>query len=149
MIGLRPNVAGSSRLIPASGPSPGSMPTRVPITQPANAYARIEGWSATEKPSIRLLKTSAITFSQPPRPLRQLDFEKRGEDVIGNERKADCNEQDRQRPFALDHAEHEYQQRNHGEPIANALERKHRNTARNHRHGAVHGFAPVYGVEQR
>ena len=37
MIGFRPKVAGSSRLMPASGPRPGSMPTSVPITQPANA----------------------------------------------------------------------------------------------------------------
>ena len=37
MIGFSPNVAGSSMLIPASGPTPGSMPTSVPITQPTNA----------------------------------------------------------------------------------------------------------------
>ena len=48
-------------LIPASGPTPGSMPTSVPITQPTNAYTSIEGWSATEKPSMRLLNVSAIS----------------------------------------------------------------------------------------
>ncbi len=37
MIGFSPKVAGSSRLMPASGPSPGIMPTSVPITQPTNA----------------------------------------------------------------------------------------------------------------
>ena len=36
-VASRPNVAGRSRLIPASGPRPGIMPTSVPITQPANA----------------------------------------------------------------------------------------------------------------
>src|SRR6266540_171331 len=36
-VASRPNVAGSRRLIPASGPTPGRTPTRVPITQPTNA----------------------------------------------------------------------------------------------------------------
>ena len=60
MIGLRPKVAGSNRLIPASGPSPGIMPTSVPMMQPKKAYIRTCGWKATEKPIIRLLKVSSI-----------------------------------------------------------------------------------------
>ena len=60
MIGLRPKVAGSSRLIPASGPSPGIMPTSVPMMQPKKAYISTSGWNATEKPIIRLLKVSTI-----------------------------------------------------------------------------------------
>ena len=55
-----PNVAGSSRLIPASGPTPGSTPTSVPITQPTKAYKSRGGESATENPSPRFWTTSSI-----------------------------------------------------------------------------------------
>ena len=34
--------------MPASGPTPGSTPPRVPTTQPTKAYRRTVGWSATE-----------------------------------------------------------------------------------------------------
>ena len=37
VVGVRPKVAGNSRLMPASGPSPGSMPTMVPTMQPSTA----------------------------------------------------------------------------------------------------------------
>ena len=53
MIGFNPNVAGSSRLIPASGPSPGIIPTSVPMMQPANAYIRTFKSRAIWNPSRR------------------------------------------------------------------------------------------------
>src|SRR6266540_4302555 len=42
-VASRPKVAGSSRLMPASGPTPGSTPTSVPTTQPTKAYQRMTG----------------------------------------------------------------------------------------------------------
>ena len=56
LVGMMPGLgplAGISLLLPASGPRPGIMPTSVPIRQPTNAYTRIDGCSATEKPSSR------------------------------------------------------------------------------------------------
>jgi len=49
-VALRPKVAGRSRLMPASGPTPGRTPTTVPMKQPTNAYRSTGGERATVKP---------------------------------------------------------------------------------------------------
>ena len=53
-VALSPNVTGSRIEMPESGPMPGSTPTSVPTRQPRNAYQRLSGWNATEKPCSRL-----------------------------------------------------------------------------------------------
>src|SRR5215813_10594888 len=50
MVGSRPKVSGSSSVMPASGPSPGSTPTTVPHRQPMKQYSRPFQDKATEKP---------------------------------------------------------------------------------------------------
>src|SRR5438477_10363303 len=50
MVGSRPNVSGSSSVMPASGPSPGRTPTTVPHKQPMKQYSRPFQDKATEKP---------------------------------------------------------------------------------------------------
>ena len=50
-VALSPKVTGSRIEMPASGPMPGSTPTSVPTRQPRNAYQRLYGCKATEKPS--------------------------------------------------------------------------------------------------
>src|SRR3954454_15540285 len=50
MVGSRPNVSGSSSVMPASGPSPGSTPTTVPHRQPIKQYRSPFQDKATEKP---------------------------------------------------------------------------------------------------
>ncbi len=57
-VALSPNVTGSRIEMPASGPMPGSTPTSVPTRQPRNAYQRLDGRNATEKPCSRLMKGS-------------------------------------------------------------------------------------------
>src|SRR6185295_7282909 len=53
-VALRPNVTGRSIEMPASGPMPGKTPTSVPTRQPRNAYHKLLGSKATEKPCARL-----------------------------------------------------------------------------------------------
>src|SRR5215470_1556864 len=50
MVGSRPKVSGSSSVMPASGPSPGSTPTTVPHRQPMKQYSRPFQDKAIEKP---------------------------------------------------------------------------------------------------
>src|SRR5215468_6525464 len=68
-VASRPNVAGKSRLIPASGPTPGSTPTSVPTRQPTKPYHSTLGESATLKPRIRFWNVSST--SEPERSPRQ------------------------------------------------------------------------------
>ena len=51
LVASSPKVIGSRIEMPASGPMPGSTPTRVPTRQPRNAYHSTPGCNATEKPS--------------------------------------------------------------------------------------------------
>src|SRR5581483_9759629 len=56
-------VSGNSRLIVASGPSPGSRPTSMPTTQPVAQSRRFCSVSAWLKPKARLLMTSICGYS--------------------------------------------------------------------------------------
>ena len=53
-VGSMPKVSGSSSATPDGGPTPGSAPMRMPMTTPQTAMNRLNGVSATEKPSARL-----------------------------------------------------------------------------------------------
>src|SRR5262249_25632033 len=155
MIGLRPNVAGRSMLIPASGPTPGSTPTSVPITQPTKAYTSIEGWSATEKPSSRLLNVSAICEqwpessalrlppSDPPGPQRQRHSQPGREHEIGDERESQRDGDHHDRPLALDRAEEENEERRHRQAVAETLERQRGKSACRQYHDGAHELGPA------
>src|SRR6185436_6438243 len=49
-VGVIANVAGSSSDMVATGPSPGSTPTSVPMNTPRKHASRLAGWSATARP---------------------------------------------------------------------------------------------------
>ena len=61
LVASSPKVSGSRIEMPASGPMPGSTPTRVPTRQPMNAYHSTPGCNATEKPSSRLSKVASTS----------------------------------------------------------------------------------------
>src|SRR3990170_4014489 len=87
LVGSSPKVTGRSRLIPASGPTPGSTPTSVPMRQPANAYSSTPGVSATEKPRYRFWKVSSMRgVLQPEGAARQRHAQQRIEEIERGER---------------------------------------------------------------
>ena len=55
-----PKVSGSSSATPDGGPTPGSAPIRMPMTTPQTAISRLNGVSATEKPSARFEAKSIV-----------------------------------------------------------------------------------------
>src|SRR6186713_3370885 len=120
-VASRPNVAGRSRLMPASGPTPGSTPTSVPITHPAKAYRRIGGCSATPKPSARFWSVSS-TPSEPERSHRQRDLEERVEEVERAPRHAHREGDGWDETAALDRAHQEEESDEHARPVAEPLE---------------------------
>ena len=67
-VGSMPKVSGSSSATPDGGPSPGSAPIRMPMTTPQIAISRLNGVSATEKPSERLARKSIAASQKPSRP---------------------------------------------------------------------------------
>src|SRR4051794_37861378 len=58
------NVSGSSRLIVASGPRPGSRPTSVPTVQPIATNMMFCSVSAWPKPNARLLRISCMSVER-------------------------------------------------------------------------------------
>src|SRR5947207_13217894 len=59
-VGSMPKVIGSSMVMVAIRPTPGSTPIRVPMRQPMKHSARFLSDSATAIPSARLLKRSTM-----------------------------------------------------------------------------------------
>src|ERR1700704_6040750 len=59
-VGSMPKVIGSSMVMVAIGPTPGSTPIRVPMRQPRKHNARFLSDSATAIPSARLLNRSTM-----------------------------------------------------------------------------------------
>src|SRR5436190_24338779 len=76
--GPSPKVNGSSMATVATGPMPGSTPTRVPRKQPMKQYRRFCQLSATPSPNARLFSVS-IPASR-IRPERQWQAEQPDED---------------------------------------------------------------------
>ena len=64
--GSRPKVIGSSMVMVAMGPTPGSTPIRVPMQQPTKQYQTFLSESATSSPSARLAIRS-VTARGPQR----------------------------------------------------------------------------------
>src|SRR5882762_3863436 len=62
VVGSRPKVSGSSSVMPASGPSPGSTPTMVPHRQPMKQYSSPFQDSATAKPPTSWSKPVMAVF---------------------------------------------------------------------------------------
>src|SRR5215831_109420 len=63
--GGRPKVTGSSMVMVAMGPIPGSTPISVPTRQPRKHSPRLWRLNATEKPSARLCSSAVISERQP------------------------------------------------------------------------------------
>src|SRR5437868_1414823 len=59
-VAFRPKVTGNRIEMPDSGPMPGRTPTSVPTRQPMNAYQRLSGAKATEKPCSRLMSVLSM-----------------------------------------------------------------------------------------
>ena len=68
-VGSMPKVSGSSNATPDGGPIPGSAPIRMPMTTPQVAISRLNGVSATEKPSERLARKSIAAPQKPKGPV--------------------------------------------------------------------------------
>src|SRR6266849_9678459 len=123
-----PNVAGSRRLMPASGPTPGSTPTSVPTTQPMKPYHSTLGESATEKPRARLWMVSST--SDPERPARQRHAQQRVEEQERAPRDRHREDRGQDHALALEHEQQEHEDSGHGEPVAEAIESPRRERAR-------------------
>ena len=61
--------------IVAAGPRPGNMPTMVPRKQPTKHQNKLNGVSATEKPSKRLLRASMVKELKSPESRGQRNIE--------------------------------------------------------------------------
>src|SRR5215467_14108422 len=79
-------VSGSRMASVAGGPSPGRMPTSVPITTPTATQKRLIGLNAAPKPSIRLLNAPmTLSFGSglaEQGGCRQVDAEQEREDRV-------------------------------------------------------------------
>src|SRR5437016_5468161 len=126
-VASRPKVAGSSRLMPASGPTPGNTPTSVPTTQPMNPYQSTLGESATEKPRARLCRVSST--SEPEGSARQRHAQQRVEEQ--ERAPGDGHREDRgqDHALALEHEQQEREDGGHGEPVAEVIEPPRRERA--------------------
>src|SRR5258705_7934404 len=147
--GLRPNVTGSSRLMPASGPTPGSIPTRVPMTHPAKANIRIDGVSPTENPISKFCNASCMARSKAPRTARQLHVQQIEKHEICNEREPDGRQEDIDDGLAFDHTEEEYEQRYERQAIAERLEHQHGDTASRPDQDGARSFSPPDGLDRQ
>src|SRR5678815_1402697 len=125
-VGSMPKVSGSSSATPDGGPTPGSAPIRMPMTTPQTAMNRLNGVSATEKPSARFeAKSIAAAPSEPERPGRHRHPQPVGEDV---EVQAGVRHRHREaeRPgLAIDEAEQDEQEQQGGDDHAEDVEQQH------------------------
>src|SRR5262245_35762416 len=115
-----PNVAGSSRLMPASGPTPGSTPTRVPTKQPMKPYQSTLGVRATENPRARFCSVSSM--SEPERSRRQRNLEESVEHVVRAPGHGDGDHHADHHPRALEHEEQEEEDDGHREAVTDPFE---------------------------
>src|SRR5688572_5299636 len=83
------NVSGSRIAIAPAGPSPGSTPTSVPITQPMKANSRFAGVSAAARPASQKSKTAPMSEAQCAGGQQHL--EQGVEDEIHQQRASGCS----------------------------------------------------------
>src|SRR5262245_41677675 len=126
-VASRPKVIGSSRLMPASGPTPGSTPTSVPTTQPMKPYQSTLGESATEKPSPRLESVSST--SEPEGSARQRHPEHGVEQEERPPGDGEGHERGHDHALALEDQQQEHEHAGHGEAIAQRVEPPRRERA--------------------
>src|SRR4029453_661756 len=69
-MGGRPKVTGSSMVMVAMGPMPGSTPMRVPTRHPTKHSPRLDRVKATENPSDRWARSSLIARTSQDHPSR-------------------------------------------------------------------------------
>src|SRR5262245_24785367 len=84
--GVLDSVTGSSSAMAEMGPIPGSTPTSVPMNTPKKHASKLESFSATPKPSARLVRMSigGLLLRQPGRQdaHRHLDLQPMRDRVI-------------------------------------------------------------------
>src|SRR5215475_5076574 len=144
-VALSPNVTGSRRLMPESGPMPGSTPTRVPTRQPRNAYHTLSGWSATAKPCRRLAKV--LSTRAPELETEgtdgKLSLEALGKDAVRQKGDGNAVERGVQRLASFDDDEEPEQQQHHGKDESQpSVDADHHCGHRNNQGGVLH-VAPV------
>src|SRR4249919_4007392 len=88
-VALRPNVTGNRMEMPASGPMPGKTPTNVPTRHPRNAYHRLVGSKATEKPCARLRRVVSTADLDSERACLERRLQQVDEENIGDRHDAD------------------------------------------------------------
>src|SRR5262245_34089981 len=147
LVALRPKVAGSSRLMPASGPTPGSTPTMVPMKQPMKAYSSTDGASATVKPRYRFCSVSIIGGgSEPAGTTGQRHAQQRVEQEEGAERERDHEHDGGHETPALYDADEEPEHRGNRQPVAQSLEAKRGEGAGAEDRHCVGPFRPAQGA---
>src|SRR6185295_6592893 len=101
-VALRPKVTGSRMEMPASGPMPGKTPTSVPTKQPRNAYHRLVGSKATEKPCAKLRRVVSTVILKSKRAGVERRLEHVDEQNVSDQDEADTIDRGQHQPAPLD-----------------------------------------------
>src|SRR6185312_14231145 len=142
-VAFRPNVTGNRIEMPASGPMPGSTPTRVPTRQPRNAYQALWGSNATEKPSRRLCSVvSKAGFLEAERAGFERRLQEEDEQDVCDADDGDAIEGGRPDAAPLDCDEQGKHHQRVGRGEAERFERGDGQRGDQHDHGGVLCIAP-------
>src|SRR4249919_687882 len=146
-VAFSPNVTGNRMEMPASGPMPGKTPTSVPTKQPRNAYHRLVGSKATEKPCARLRRVVSTVILESERTGLQRRLQQVNEENISDHDDADTVGCGRQQLAPLDdHEQGEDEQHIGGEKTQPLICRGTQSSDRDHQ-GSVLGVGPCHGRE--
>src|SRR5690242_15174495 len=113
-VALRPNVTGNNMEMPANGPMPGRTPTSVPTRQPRNAYHKLAGARATEKPCAKLRRVVSTADLDSERAGLKRSLQQVHEEYIGDPDDSDAVYRRRQHLAPLDHYEQGEHEKNVG-----------------------------------
>src|SRR6476619_5650749 len=141
-VGSMPKVSGSSSATPEGGPTPGSAPIRMPRTTPHVAMSRLNGVSATEKPSARLARKSIAAVSEAEHADGQRHVQPVGEDEEVHPRHRE-RDRDRERPrVTIEEADHADQEKHRAADHPDDLEQRHQRDRRaEHENESPQGIA--------
>src|ERR1700690_2219410 len=130
--GSRPKVSGSSSVMPASGPSPGSTPTMVPHRKPMKQYNSPFQDSATAKPPTSWSKP-IIVAPRSKRPEGKLEAQQNLEKVpAGRHGDASREHRERHRHPRDDHQQHRPEQPEREIGAERLEQRRHRDHCSEH-----------------
>src|SRR6476660_3799610 len=141
-VALSPKVTGSRIEMPASGPMPGSTPTRVPTRQPRNAYQRLDGSNATEKPCNRLMTVSSTWVLKSERAGVEWGLQHVHERDVGQRDYAHAIEDGIKRVAAFDNTEQRPHQQHHRDEKSEPLEQSDAGSRDPDHKRGVPGVAP-------